>query len=301
MPVKHHIIIDTDPGIDDALAMLLAMSSPEIDILGVTTVAGNKPVDVTTNNALSIAALSPHHHVDVYRGCPHPLTTKAVPDHDFHGADGLGDIELQRSPRTVGDKHAVDFLVDTVMAHPPDTVTLCAIAPLTNIATACRKSPRFAQRLGAIYIMGGGRTLDAAEFNFRVDPDAAAIVLASGAGIRLIGLDVTRQVTIARDLHRALMVDDSAAIAALRNMLAFCMTKDAALHDVCVIAALIEPALFDFANASIGVECRDSDGLGHCAVNLASSSNDTQIAVGVDVQSIADLLVTRLGRDAKSD
>lgn len=291
------LIIDTDPGIDDALALVLALTSPEdIDVIGLTTVFGNKSVDLTTTNALKILALTQARNHSVYAGCQHPLMSTAISDYSHHGNDGLGDIGLAPPALRPQEKHAVDFMIDEVMGRPPDSVTLCAIAPLTNIALACVKEPKFPTRLAALYVMGGNAASNTAEFNFRSDPQAAAIVLRSGAHVTLIGLNVTRQVTVANSICDALTAYRGEMIDAVRKMLEFSKVHDAALHDICVIASLLDSSLFEFRDATIEVEWRNLHRAGKCTVDQLNAPSGTRIATAVDVSGLSDFIVERLIR-----
>ncbi len=292
-----NIIIDADPGIDDALALLLAVTSSEdINIIGVTTVAGNKPAAVTTANALKILALANASRISVYRGCQHPLMTRTLPEHNYYGDDGLGDIGLIQQSNEPQISHAVDFMIDAVMSASAKSITLCAIAPLTNVALACVKEPRFAARLTAIYIMGGDAVNQTPEFNFSCDPQAAAIVLRCGANIKLFGFDVTSQVKITHRLYEALAGCESHSLNSVRMMLDFCKNKDAALHDVCTIAAIIEPSLFEFDVASVDVKWRDIENGGSCFTQKWGARSGVRIAIRVDVCALSGLIIERISR-----
>ncbi len=195
------VVLDTDPGIDDALAIALLLNSSEVEVLAITTVAGNTTADKTTRNALRILEVLKRRDVPVARGSEKPLVRELVTGEVYHGSDGLGDTGMFPEPtqRPVG-KDASELIVDLVLGEPPHSVTLVAIGPLTNVAKAVLRCPEIAKRLREVVIMGGcygltpyayGNATPVSEFNFYVDPEAAHIVLNSGARIKLFGLDVT--------------------------------------------------------------------------------------------------------------
>ena len=180
------IIIDTDPGQDDAVAILLALASPELEVLGITCVAGNVPLPLTARNALVVCELAGRRDIRVFAGCDRPMKRKLVTAEYVHGKTGLDGIALPDPAMPLADGHAVDFLIETLREEAPGTVTLCPIGPLTNIATAFARAPEIVPRVAEIVLMGGayfevGNVTPAAEFNIYVDPEAAAAVFAAGA------------------------------------------------------------------------------------------------------------------------
>ena len=198
MPAKP-IVIDCDPGQDDAVMLLLALASPEaLDIRGVTAVAGNVPLALTARNARLICELAGRPEVEVYAGCPRPLVREPITAEAVHGATGIDGFDIHEPGRPLAAGHAVDFLVDTLMAAAEDSLTLVPTGPLTNVAMAMVKEPRVAPKIREIVLMGGamregGNTTPAAEFNVLVDPHAAHVVFRSGRPIVVMGLDVTHQ------------------------------------------------------------------------------------------------------------
>ena len=208
MPAKRKIIIDTDPGQDDAVAILLALASPELDVLGLTVVAGNVPLHLTQKNAMKICELAGRPETKVFPGAVHPLVRHLVTAEHVHGRTGLNGPDLPEPTMKLQDKHAVDFIIDTIMHEEPATVTLCALGPLTNIALAMVREPRIVPRIQEIVLMGGGffeggNITPAAEFNIYVDPHAADIVLKSGVPIVMMPLDVTHKaLTTAKRIRR---------------------------------------------------------------------------------------------------
>ena len=198
------IIIDTDPGQDDAVAILLALASPdEIAVLGITAVAGNVPLALTEKNARIICELAGRPDIAVFAGCDRPLVQLLVTAEHVHGKTGLDGIALPDPTMPLQAAHAVDFIIDTLRAEPSGSVTLCPLGPLTNIATAFTRAPDIIARVKEIVLMGGayfevGNITPAAEFNIYVDPEAAEIVFQSGVPLVVMPLDVTHKVLTTR-------------------------------------------------------------------------------------------------------
>lgn len=266
MPRK--IIFDTDPGQDDAVALLLALASPdEIEVLGVTTVAGNVPLDLTTRNALTLTGLAGRPELPVYAGCDRPMTQPLMTAENVHGSTGLDGIDLGDPSNAVSAGHAVDFIIDTLRAEPAGTVTLVPVGPLTNIATAFRRAPDIIPRVQQIVLMGGayfevGNVTPAAEFNIYVDPEAAEIVFTSGVDLVVVPLDVTHRALTSRawtNAMRALGTTVGTAVAAWTDFFerydkAKYGSDGAPLHDPCTIAWLIRPDLFTGRRINVVIE-----------------------------------------------
>ncbi|AXI51186.1 nucleoside hydrolase [Sulfitobacter sp. SK025] len=262
------IIIDTDPGQDDAVAILVALASPEeLDVLGITCVAGNVPLDLTSRNARIVCELAGKRDVKVFAGCDRPLGRALVTAEHVHGKTGLDGPDLPEPSMPMAEGHAVDFIIDTLRDNAPGTVTLCPLGPLTNIATALQKAPDIADRIAKIVLMGGGyfeggNITPTAEFNIYVDPQAADIVFKSGAPIVVMPLDVTHKalVTKARnDAFRALGTPVGIAVAEMTDFFErFDKEKygsdGAPLHDPCVTAYLINPDLFKGRHINVEIE-----------------------------------------------
>lgn len=261
------IIIDTDPGQDDAVAILLALACPELDVLGITAVAGNVPLNLTELNARKILELAGRPDVPVYAGCDAPLTRKLVTAEYVHGKTGLDGIDLPAPSIALQSAHAVDFIIDSLRQHPEGTVTLVPIGPLTNIATAFQKAPDIVSRVQQIVLMGGayfevGNITPAAEFNIYVDPEAARIVFASGAPLVVLPLDVTHEALTSRnwvETMRALPNRCGPAVASWTDFFErFDREKygseGAPLHDPCTIAWLLRPDLFEGREINVEIE-----------------------------------------------
>ncbi|MEL6608739.1 MAG: nucleoside hydrolase [Pseudomonadota bacterium] len=259
------IIIDTDPGQDDAVAILLALASPEIDVLGITAVAGNVPLDLTTRNARVICELAGKPDTKVFAGCDRPMGRALVTAEHVHGKTGLNGYDLPDPVMPVQDQHAVDFIIDTIRAT--DGVTLCPLGPLTNIGTALRQAPDIADRIAEIVLMGGayfevGNITPAAEFNIYVDPEAADIVVKSGVKLTFAPLDLTHKMLTSAEWiaeMRALGTKVGDAVAGWTDFferfdVAKYGSKGGPLHDPCVIAHLIDPTLFTGRHCNVEIE-----------------------------------------------
>jgi purine nucleosidase len=269
MAVKK-IIIDTDPGQDDAIAILLALASPQdIEVLGITAVAGNVPLDLTQKNARIVCELAKRTDIPVFAGCDRPLAHRLVTAEHVHGKTGLDGPDLPDPTMPLQDMHAVDFIIDTVRQHPSGSVTLCPLGPLTNIASAINKAPDIIEKIDQIVLMGGayfevGNITPAAEFNIYVDPEAAEIVMKSGAKITMLPLDVTHKALVTRarnDAFRALNTPAGLAVAQMTDFFErFDKEKygssGAPLHDPTVIAYLIAPELFSGRNINVEIETK---------------------------------------------
>ncbi len=264
MPRK--IIIDTDPGQDDAVAVLLALASPELEVLGLTAVAGNVPLRLTERNARVIVELSGR-PVPVFAGCDRPLERALETAEHVHGKSGLDGIVLPEPTLPLDPRPAVDFIIDTLRAEAPGTVTLCPLGPLTNIATAFRRAPDIVDRVQEIVLMGGGffeggNITPAAEFNIYVDPEAADIVLRCGRPVTVIPLDCTHKALTTRarvERFRALGTRVGEAVASWLDFFErFDVEKYGSeggpLHDPCVIAFLLRPELFHGRLCNVEVE-----------------------------------------------
>lgn len=262
------IIIDTDPGQDDAVAILAALASPqELEVLGIVTVAGNVRLAQNTRNALKVVELSGRTEVPVYAGCERPLRRQLVTAEHVHGDTGLNGPDLPEPRLAAQPGHGVDFLVSTLLAHEAGTVTLCALGPLTNLAMAMIKAPAIIPRIQQIVMMGGGyfeggNITPVAEFNIYVDPEAADIVLQSGVPITMAPLDLTHGMQSTPDRMAAIRALGNRAGVAVADMLGFSEDFDrrkygwegAPLHDPCVIAWLLRPDLFEGRHINVTVE-----------------------------------------------
>lgn len=307
------IIIDTDPGQDDALAILLALASPEdLDVLGITAVAGNVPLALTERNARKVCELAGRRDVKVFKGAARPLVRPLVTAEHVHGRTGLDGPDLPDPTMPLQAEHGVDFIVRTLMEEAPGMVTLCPLGPLTNIALAMIREPAVCARIGEIVLMGGGffeggNITPAAEFNIFVDPQAADVVFRSGAPLTVMPLDVTHKAltTKARvDGFRRMNTDVGRACVALLDFFErFDVEKygtdGGPLHDPCVIAYLIEPALFSGRVCNVEVETASALTMGMTVVDwwgVTDRPKNARVMRGIDADGFFALLTQRIAR-----
>jgi len=307
------IIIDTDPGQDDAVAILLALASPEeVEVLGITAVAGNVPLPLTAKNARMVCELAGRHDMAVFAGCDEPLSRPLITAEHVHGKTGLDGPALPAPTMELRPEHGVDFIIDTLRREPAGSITLCPLGPLTNIATAFRDAPDIIPRVREVVLMGGayfqvGNITPAAEFNIYVDPEAAEIVFKSGAPIVVMPLDVTHKVLVTKprnDSFRALGSTVGQAVAAMTDFFErFDKEKygslGAPLHDPCVIAYLIRPDLFTGRFINVEIETQSSLTLGMTVADWwrVSGREPNALFIGdVDADGLFTLLTERLAR-----
>ena len=264
--MKRKIIIDTDPGQDDAVAILLALASDELEVLGITAVAGNVPLALTQKNARIVCDLADRKVVPVFAGCDAPMRRALVTAEHVHGKTGLDGPTLWEPETPLQDRHGVDFIIETLRREPAGSVTLTPLGPLTNIATAFSRAPEIVHRVAGIVLMGGayfevGNSTPAAEFNIYVDPEAADIVFRSGATITQMPLDVTHKALVTRPRLEAFAALGTRTGTFTAEMLDFFERFDVEkygseggpLHDPTTIAYLLRPELFSgrFVNVEI--------------------------------------------------
>jgi purine nucleosidase len=269
MPARK-IIIDTDPGQDDAVAILLALGSPnEIEFLGITAVAGNVPLELTQKNARMICELAGRPDIPVFAGSKNPLAKRLVTAEHVHGKTGLDGPTLPDPTMPLQEKHAVDFIIETLRAQPAGSVTLCPLGPLTNIASAFNQAPDIIEKVQEIVLMGGayfevGNITPAAEFNIYVDPEAAEIVFKADAPITVMPLDVTHKALVTKARNDAFRDLGTPVGIAVAEMTDFFERYDkekygsegAPLHDPTVIAYLIKPKLFSGRFINVEIETK---------------------------------------------
>lgn len=307
------IIIDTDPGQDDAVAILLALASPEeLDVLGIVAVAGNVGLNQNAKNALKVVELSGRTDMPVYAGCPGPLKRKLVTAEHVHGDSGLDGPTLPDPKIKLQAQHGVDFIIDTINAHEAGTITLCTLGPLTNIATALIKSPEIAPKIEQIVMMGGayfegGNITPAAEFNIYVDPDAADIVMRSGVPITMASLDVTHKVLTTDARIKDLFAVGTKAATAAAEMLNFSERFDlekykwqgAPLHDPCVIAWLLKPEIFEGKMVNVEVETNSELTIGMTVADywdVMDKPKNVNFLMEADSDAFYKLICERLAR-----
>lgn len=306
------IIIDTDPGQDDAVAILLALASPEFEVLGITAVAGNVPLALTEKNARKVCELAGRTDMKVYAGAVRPMVRSLVTAENVHGKTGLDGPVLPEPQMPLQPQHGVDFIIDTLMSRNAGTVSLCVLGPMTNIGLALVREPRIASRVGQIVAMGGGffeggNTTPAAEFNIYVDPHAARLVFEAGIPITLIPLDCTHQAltTSARiKKFRAMSNRSGPAVAAMLDFYERFDeqkygTEGGPLHDPCVIAWLLKPDLFQGRHVNVAIECESELTMGMTVVDwwhISGRAPNATVLRHVDAAGFFDLLHERISR-----
>ena len=312
MAAPRPIVIDCDPGHDDALAILLALGSPdELEVVALTAVAGNVPLALTQKNARRVCAVAGRPDVPVYAGCARPLVRPPVTAEYVHGRTGLDGVELPEPSAPLAPGHGVDAIIEILRGRPAGTVTLCPTGPLTNVAMALTKAPDVVPRVREIVLMGGsiglGNTTPSAEFNVYVDPHAAKVVFESGVPLTMMGLDVTHQaiVTPARlDAIRALGTEVGRVVTA---WLEFYNRYDrrlsdqpgGPLHDPCVVAYLLRPDLFAGRACHVAVETASELTMGRTVVDWRGRTDappNATVINELDAGGLFALLTERLAR-----
>ena len=307
------IIIDCDPGQDDAVALFLALSSPdELEILGITTVAGNVPLKLTERNARIICDIADSKKTQVFAGCSRPMLVNLMTAENVHGKTGIDGIDIFKPMTLLKELHAVDFIVETLKDAETDSITLVPTGPLTNIALAIIKDPSILNSIKQIVLMGGamreaGNLSASAEFNMRVDPHAAKVVFECGLPIIVMSLDVTHKVLTSRERVREIESIGNSVSTATANMLKFFARYDsekygidgAPLHDPCTIAWLLNQDLFSGKECNVRIETESSLTLGHTSVDFWGVEGNIPNATwmqDVDDDGFYELLINRLRR-----
>lgn len=290
--MARQILLDCDPGLDDALALLLAHGDPNLELVGVTTVGGNVKLENTTRNALQLREYLKYPKVPVAAGAAEPLTRESRDAAHVHGTGGLGNVVLPEATLPLDGRHAVDFIIETLKARP-GTVHLVATGPLTNIALALEREPAIARWAASFTIMGGsytrGNATVAAEFNIWADPEAARIVFDADWRVTMIGLDLTLQakanaMIIARLAQLGALADE--LIVPLATFYFNPRVEDwdgQAVHDACAVAFVARPDLFTVVPARVEVETTGEFTTGMTVVDFDSVLDNAQVATKLDV------------------
>lgn len=302
------IILDCDPGHDDAMAIMLAVGNPQIDLVGVTTVGGNQSLEKVTYNARSVLEMAKATDIPVHPGCDRPLVRKQEVAASIHGETGLDGVELPVPTRPLDSGHAVNWIIDTIMASEPGTITLVPTGPLTNIAMAARMEPRIVDRVKEVVLMGGGYHVGnwsaVAEFNIKVDPEAAHIVFNEPWKLTMVGLDLTHQALCTPEVqHRIDAIGTDLSHFASGLMDFFRKTYqdnqdfiDPPVHDPCTVAYLIDPSVVSTRRCPLDVEIHGDLTLGMTVADLrgpepSAEECHTQVAVKLDFDKFWDLIV----------
>ncbi len=309
--MKKKIILDCDPGHDDAIALLLAYGNPEIELLAVTTVVGNQTLEKVTRNALAVARIAGITGIPFAAGCPRPLIREIETAPDIHGDSGLDGPVLPEPVLALDPRHAVQLIIDTIMAHPPKTITLVPTAGLTNIALAARLEPRIIDRVKEVVLMGGGYHTGnwsaVAEFNIKIDPEAAHIVFNAGWPLTMVGLDLTHQALATPEVISKIAAVGTAPAQFVLELLEFfgTMYKNAQgfdsppVHDPCAVAYVIDPSVMTTRKVPLDVELTGTLTLGMTVADFRSPAPAdclTQVAVKLDHTRFWELVTDALQR-----
>ncbi len=309
--MSRKIILDCDPGHDDVIAMLLAHGSPEIELLAVTTVVGNQTLDKVTRNALAVARVAGLTDVPIAAGCPRPLVREIEVATEIHGESGLDGPELPDPRREVDPRHAVDVIIETVMAHEPGTVTLVPTGGLTNIAMAVRREPRLAERVEEVVLMGGGYHTGnwsaVAEFNIKIDPEAAHIVFNERWPVLMVGLDLTHQALATPPVVERIAALGTRPSKFVVELLDFFGTMykqsqgfdSPPVHDPCAVAYVIDPTVMTTQRVPVDIELCGGLTLGMTVADFrapAPPDCTTSVAMQLDHGKFWDLVVDALER-----
>jgi purine nucleosidase len=298
---KLKVVIDTDPGLDDAVAILFALGSGLFDVAGITTVAGNLGIGTTTRNAGRLLAFAGRSDVPVLQGAERPLLREAIQTADIHGADGMGWVDLPEPavPPAPGD--AVSWLADLLMTEPPHSVSILALGPMTNLARLQTEHPEAAHRVGLIVAMGGavnepGNVGARAEFNFAADPHAADVMFAAVLPIVIVPLDVTRKVRATRGWCARLAAGGPMGAKAAEIIAAYFQStqgrESRPLHDPCVMLFAARPDLFAIETMRLAIDIEAGPDAG--ALHPGEGA-EVAVAMRVDAEAALELLATGLG------
>ena len=305
------IILDCDPGHDDAIALLFAHGNPNIELLAVTTVVGNQTLDKVTRNALSVARIANITNVPFAAGAVRPLIRNVEIAPDIHGDSGLDGPVLPEPTIQLDNRHAIDLIIETIMSHPPKTVTLVPTGGLTNIAMAVRKEPKIVERVKEVVLMGGGYHVGnwsaVAEFNIKIDPEAAHIVFNEKWPVTMVGLDLTHQALATPEVIEKIKAIKTKPAKFVLEMLEFFgkMYKQAQgftyppVHDPCAVAYVINPELIKTKRVPVDIELTGTLTLGMTVADFRFPPDDnchTQVATELDHTGFWDLIVDSLKR-----
>ena len=307
------IILDCDPGHDDAVAILLAIGNPNIELLGVTTVGGNQSLEKVTYNARAVLEKAHAPNIPVHAGCARPIIRDPQVAATIHGETGLDGVELPEPTLPLDPGHAVNWIIDTIMSNEPGTITLVPTGPLTNIALAARLEPRIVERVKEVVLMGGGVHVGnwsaVAEFNIKVDPDAAHIVFNEKWPVTMIGLDLTHQALCKPEKQRMIEGIGTPLASFVSGLMDFFRKSyaenqdfvDPPVHDPCTVAYLIDPTVITTRRCPVDVELRGELTLGMTVADLrgpepSAEECHTQVAMKLDFDKFWNLVTDAIRR-----
>jgi purine nucleosidase len=310
---KRDLIIDTDPGADDVVALLLALASPEeLNVMAITTVAGNVRIDKTSRNARLAREWAGREEVPVYAGAGRPLVRTPIYAENIHGKEGLPGVEVHEPQKGLAEGNAVQYLVETLRKAAPHSITIAMLGPQTNLALALVQAPEITQGIKEVVVMGGahfngGNITPVAEFNLYADPDAARVVLASGVKLTYVPLDVTHKILTSDQRLKQIEALGNHAGKLVGSILNEYVKADMVhyglpggpVHDASVIAWLLKPELFSGRQVNLVIDSREGPGFGQTVADwydtLGQNKNVFWVENG-DAQGFFDLLTQRLGR-----
>ncbi len=308
-PSRRRVVLDCDPGHDDAMAILLAAASPGIELEAITTVAGNQTLEKVTLNARRVCSVAGIDDVPIAAGCDAPLRRGRIVAEDIHGASGLDGVEWSEPTVALDPRHGVDLIVEHALRDDARPLTLVAVGPLTNVATALSREPRIADRIDRLSIMGGaiglGNVTPSAEFNIYADPEAADVVFASGIPITLVPLEITHQALATEPvLARIAALDTPVARMSVALMRFFTETYERvfgfeapAVHDPCAVAAVIDPTIVDAARMNVAIDLASELSAGRTVCDVYGTTGrapNADVATGIDTDRFWDLVLEAL-------
>lgn len=305
------IILDCDPGHDDAIALLLAYGNPAVELVAVTTVAGNQTLEKVTRNALGVAAVAGIQGIPFAAGAGRPLVRAAEVAQSIHGESGLDGVDLPEPRFALDSRHAVDLIIETIMNADPGEITLVPTGALTNIAMAARREPAIVGRVREVVLMGGaahgGNWSAAAEFNIKIDPEAAHIVFNESWPVTMVGLDVTHQALATPDVLERIEQLGTAPARFVSDLLKFFRSTyreqqgfdSPPVHDPCAVARVIDPTVVEVRRTPVDIELTGTLTMGMTVADFRAPAPEdctTQVAVGLDTDKFWDLIVDALER-----
>ena len=305
------IIIDTDPGQDDAFAVLFALGSPaELEVVALTTVGGNVPLALTSRNALQLIELAKRVDIPVFAGCPGPMVKKLITAEYVHGPTGIDGLEVPEPVTRLQAQHAVNFLVEKIMASPEGELTVCTLGPMTNLGMAMALEPRIIPRIREVVLMGGGffqggNATPTAEFNIYVDPHAAHVVFESGVPLTMASIDCTYTALMTPEWINSLRAVGTRTAIQAANMADFFRrygshkfaTDARPIHDACVTGFLLAPHLFQQKQCNVAIELMSPATIGMTMVdwwNVTEKRKNCNVLGRIEADGFFALMMERL-------